>query len=260
MPPHRASAPRRRPRWRPRPPAGAGSVRRRMGAARMRRDVQRNAPARAPSRASRPCRTQAANSRAYSASSTPTVHAELVQVVRHAEPEPTTSTPSSAQRPSAWPRRRPGFADRATRQRNLEHRHVGVGEEVAQRHPGAVVQAPRRRRASRRRAARRACAQPASGAPGAGYWMSYSGREAAEVVHRLGRGRGGNAHAARHPVRREDQHGLGLGQGGAQRAQLRARPQPAPARTWGSRGRRRGRDSVHGGVLGRCFQCRCRAA
>ena len=122
-----------------------------------------------------------------------------------------TSTPSSA---SGCQRLAIGVGALAVQprgQRDLEHRHIGGGQQVHQWHPGAVVQAPLRIGLGHVAGG----AQQLDGAlrhvgrAGRGVLQLVErGREPAEVVDGLGRGRGGHARLARHPVRRNDQHGL----------------------------------------------------
>ncbi len=95
----------------------------------------------------------------------------------------------------------------------LDHRHIGLGIEVHQHGPCAVVQAPALALLHRRRR------QQLSGA---GRQLRRPGRRIAEVVKRLGKpievvhgrrlGHGGDGHAASHPMTRDHQNRPGSGQ------------------------------------------------
>ena len=107
-------------------------------------------------------------------------------------------------------------------QRHLKHRHVGLRVQVHQRHPGAMVEAALRVGLCRPARLRELLDR----APGQRLVAAHrildpvqGGVEAAEVVNRLRLSARAHAWRARHPVRRDHEHGVRPRQLPAQRRQ-----------------------------------------
>ena len=160
-------------------------------------------------------------------------------------PLATMSTPRSAQRRQAC-RQVEVVVERLQRvDGELQHRHVGVGVDVGQDRPGAVIDAPA------------VVVEPDPARRGdLGHLGGHLGRararvldreeavgEAEEVVDRARRGHGRDGGGVGVPVRRDAQDGAGPGEGGPERRPRVACSGCAPARSWGSRGPRRRREA-----------------